>query len=327
MKNLTRWSLFLFMPFLLILFLLFTHVSAEALSSLDQPGQGPGGKEYSHQKVIHTSYEKKAQQYHLFEPDSPRPVRAPFLVFLHGHGGINPEIYGDWIEHLVKKGNIVLFPVYQTNTTGYDEHIQNAIQTTLKVIQLLNEGDHVKPDLEKFALVGHSLGGLLAANMAALAQEVGLPRPKAIMSVEPGLTSPLEDLTKIHPETLLLTIVGDGDETVGDEVAKKIFYGTPQINLENKDFIILVSDSNRLSPLIADHYAPCCRYRYMGLFPVFTTDALDYYCFWKLFDGLTEAAFYHQAKEYALGNTKEQRYMGKWLDGTLRRELIVTDSP
>lgn len=42
--------------------------------------------------------------------------------------------------------------------------------------------------------------------------------------------------------------------------------------------------------------------------------ALDYYGFWKLFDGLTDAAFYMENSEYALGNTPQQRYgqMERW---------------
>jgi len=62
--------------------------------------------------------------------------------------------------------------------------------------------------------VGHSVGGLLAANVAAVAKESGLPQVRAVMSVEPGITSrrlniPFADLKKIPAETLLLAIAGD----------------------------------------------------------------------------------------------------------------------
>ena len=58
-----------------------------------------------------------------------------------------------------------------------------------------------------------------------------------------------------------------------------------------------------------------------------SVNALDYYGFWKLFDGLIGAAFYGKDREYALGNTLQQRFMGKWSDGTPVKELIVTDNP
>ena len=54
-----------------------------------------------------------------------------------------------------------------------------------------------------------------------------------------------------------------------------------------------------------------------------TTDALDYYGTWKLLDALTDAAFYGKNRKYALGDTPEQRYMGKWSDGTPVKELKV----
>jgi len=32
-------------------------------------------------------------------------------------------------------------------------------------------------------------------------------------------------------------------------------------------------------------------------------------------------------REYALGDTPEQRFMGNWSDGTAVKELMVTDTP
>lgn len=51
-------------------------------------------------------------------------------------------------------------------------------------------------------------------------------------------------------------------------------------------------------------------------------NALDY-GLWKLFDGLTDAAFFGKNRQYALGNTPEMRYMGKWSDGVPVKELKV----
>ena len=58
-----------------------------------------------------------------------------------------------------------------------------------------------------------------------------------------------------------------------------------------------------------------------------TTDAMDYFSTWKLFEALTDYAFYGINGEYCLGNTPEQRFMGKWSDGTPVKELFVTDFP
>jgi hypothetical protein len=52
-------------------------------------------------------------------------------------------------------------------------------------------------------------------------------------------------------------------------------------------------------------------------------DALDYFGIWKLFDALEDAAFYGRNRQYALGNTPEQRFMGKWSDGIAVKEMII----
>jgi hypothetical protein len=56
-------------------------------------------------------------------------------------------------------------------------------------------------------------------------------------------------------------------------------------------------------------------------------NALDYYGVWKLFDGLCDAAFFGKNREYALGDTSQQRFMGKWSDGVPVKELVITDKP
>ena len=39
---------------------------------------------------------------------------------------------------------------------------------------------------------------------------------------------------------------------------------------------------------------------------------MDYFSTWKLFDALTDYAFYGINGEYCPGNTLEQQYMGMW---------------
>ncbi|MGA1875989.1 MAG: alpha/beta hydrolase [bacterium] len=311
---------------ILVTFLFSPSLAGAAFSS-DQPLKGPGGKDYLYEDVSTASYGLGDQRYFLFEPDDPKPETAPLIIFMHGHKAVNPRAYGAWIEHIVKKGNILVYPQYQSRTTPFHKYLPNAVQAVLEAIDELEGGDHVRPDLDKCALVGHSLGGLLSANMAAVAEESGLPIPKAVMPVQPGLTHPLEDLTRISPDTLLLTVVGDQDTHVRDKIAREIFWGTPQIPFENKDFVILRSEKYKFSSLTADHFAPCCRHLFAGVIPLFRTDALDFFCFWKLFEALTDAAFYGENREYALGNTPQQRYMGIWEDGTPRKEMIITDNP
>jgi pimeloyl-ACP methyl ester carboxylesterase len=273
---------------------------------------------------------------------------------------MNPLYYGAWLDHLVKRGNIVIYPRYQaTLLTGISEFTPNALRAVKDAVsRLKTEPGHVSADLSKFATVGHSLGGLLAANVAALASESELPRVSAVMSVEPGITEapinvPLADLKKLPPETLLLAVAGDQDTLVRDYDAKRIYYESTRIPPDNKDFVLMVSDSHGRPALQASHRAPTAHDKSydngegVGGGPAIAdtrvgdapqtsrrarldsmmVNAMDFYATWKLFDALCDAAFYNKNREYALGNTPQQRFMGIWSDGVPVQELKITDKP
>jgi acetyl esterase/lipase len=370
-------SLALFVSFALFSLTIF---SSQNPTPPSQPATGPGGKQYVHASVTKNRYGKGGEEYWIFEPAEPKPASAPVIVFLHGWGGMNPLYYGAWIDHLVKRGNIVVYPRYQASLlTPIREFMPNTL-TAIKnaLARLRSEPGHVKADVTKFATVGHSVGGLLAANVAALANESGLPRVLAVMSVEPGITDapiniPLADLKKIPAQTLLLALAGDQDTLANDVDAKRIYKESTRIPANDKDYVTLVSDSHGLPELQASHRAPTAfdtAYdsgegigggpaetvgstrdgsdpadgpdRAGGLptrridgprtggrdrLETMMANALDFYGTWKLFDGLCDAAFYGKNREYALGNTPQQRFMGVWSDGVPVKELKVTDKP
>lgn len=342
-----------------VLLLAFPARSQQLPAPPPQPNTGPGGKQKPHAAVIKNRYGQGGKEYWIYEPDRPKPQTAPVVVFLHGWGGTNPLYYGAWIDHLVKRGNIVVFPRYQANIlTRREDFIPNTLDAVAAALaRLQSEPGHVRPDLKKVAAVGHSLGGVLAASLAALAGENKLPQVRAVMAVEPGLTRapvsvPIADLSKIPSSTLLLSLAGDRDGLVADHDAKRIYYESKQISADNKDFVLLVSDERGRPGLIAGHRAPTApdkeydngegdltagRSGVRGgstsdrAAPVDsrtpTTDAVDYYGLWKLFDALCDAGFTGKNREFALGNTPQQRFMGKWSDGTPVKELVVTDKP
>ena len=312
----------------------------------EQPMSGPGGMDYQHGAARMTSYGSGNSQYWIFEPTSPTPSSAPLIVFNHGWIAMKPVSYGAWIDHLVRRGNIVVYPRYQSGVlTPIKEMSDNAINAVKDAINTLQNGSHVSPELDKLAIVGHSLGGTITVNMAVYADSVGLPKPKAIMLVEPGqgenfgINILAEDLSAISSDILMLVIVGADDSEVGDTVARKVMSMTSHISEENRQMLTMYSDKYGDPPLIADHYAPVApdeRYDFnnsgliTGLVEKLAqyitggeVDAYDYYGFWKLFDGLTDYAFYGINKEYALGDTQEQRFMGTWSDGRLVTELHI----
>lgn len=341
-----------------------------------QPASGPGGTVSDSMSVTKNVYRQgTAQEFWIFDLISPLSTPSPIIVFNHGWGAMNPSLYAGWIDHLVKKGNIVIWPRYQASLKGSpEEFTPNAIQATKEALNILGG----KADKNNFAIVGHSMGGIVSANMAALAASSGLPAPKAVMAVEPGLTEQkiekakvtLADLSQIPSATLLLTLSGDQDKLARDTDAKKIFNQSTKVI--QKNYIIVQSDDHGAPALIANHGAPTSpianyvsfskdpaaddnssqnlglrdrlknrlknkikerlqsriNEKFSESFDLSQTtigsaDALDFYGYWKLFDGLTDCAFRQTNCNYALGNTQEQRYMGAWSDGTPVNELKI----
>jgi len=315
-------------------------IAADKPTPPAQPKSGPGGADYSHQAVVCKSYGTGGKAYWLFEPAEPTPERAPVIVFNHGWVLMEPRHYDAWIEHLVKRGNIVVFPRYQSSMfTSPSDFAPNAAAAIKDTIQRVGR---VQPDLNRVAMVGHSMGGIISANLAARWRDMGLPQPKAVMCAEPGgtrgcgswLGAKLADLSRVAPETLLLCVAGDRDSMVGSAEAKHIFKEATQVPATNKNFVVLQSDNHGKPALVADHFAVCAplpvkhgeRVNFFVKL-AHALDALDFYGTWKLFDALCDAAFYGKNRRVALGDTPEQRFMGNWSDGVPVKELKVVVAP
>jgi acetyl esterase/lipase len=329
-----------------------TSQSQSKPSPPSQPTAGPGGSDAYRFSVQKSTEGQGGAQYHLFEPQGLRGP-APVIAFLHGWSAVEPTVYQVWIDHLVKRGNIVVFPVYQAGAADRIPNMTpNAIQALRDAFSKLGS----RADSSRFALAGHSLGGLLAFNIASQAGSSRLPVPKAIMAVQPGdsdSTAALAGKAKLAREGMdyqriprtvhALVVVGEEDETAGDEVAKFLFSAIKHVPCENKNYVVVRSDRHGTPELVSDHTAPATamsqaepgplrrilRERVFGRTeqPTAEIDALDYYGFWKLLDGLTEFAFQGRNRDYALGGGRNQTFMGRWSDGRAVQPLLVSNDP
>jgi hypothetical protein len=292
-------------------------------------------------------YGQAESQYWIFEPAVPTPTSAPVIIFCHGWGAFSPNPYGAWITHLVRRGNIVIYPRYQAMLFApmKDFTPNSVVAVKAAMVELQNAG-HVRAQLNHVAIVGHSMGGAIAPNLTALASANGLPVPKAICCVEPanhptwaiGIQMPAADFSQIPTSTLVQVIVGDRDHIAGQDTARLIYSRLGQIPAGNKDYITLISDDHGSPALVANHRVPIAtvvldpeaaqyelpaQSRLRQMMEGDGVDALNYYGIWKLFDGLTDAAFYGKNRQYALGDTPEQRFMGCWGDGVAAKELKI----
>ncbi len=178
--------------------------------------------------------------------DEPR-ARLPVVLFGHGWFATNPRVYRGWVTHLVRRGNVVVYPVYQTVPFLAPElalaSFTNGVRTALRSTPHTADG---------LVAVGHSAGGALVADYAATAAERGLPVPEAVLSAYPGRKLPRfdpripeEDLTRIPPTTEVLALAGAADVVVGSTAARSLVRQAPDARL------ITVRD-----PSVADHRGP-----------------------------------------------------------------------
>lgn len=325
--------------------------AGKSIQPPDQPEQGPGGRDYPHGAVRMSSYLDGGERYWLFEPMEPRPELAPLVVFVHGFGQMNPKAYGAWIEHLVRRGAVVLYPKYQADfTTDAERFVPNTLTAIQHGRNVLQQPGRVRTDMSRWALVGHSAGGLISASVAAMATEHQMPAPRALMAVQPGRSGifPLADQSKIAANTLMFALVGDQDRIVGDDDARRIITETRQVPAQNKRLILQISDTRGLPPMWASHSAPVAfernydsqridwfadngSLRQAGNPNAMTlqapwenkADSTDYWVFWRLTDRLLELAFSPNPRDIA--GLDEMLTLPAWSDGQDIRPMRILD--
>jgi len=307
-----------------------------------QPQHGPGSSEATSHSVVTIKIADGSQGGWIFLPADPSPSTAPVIIFCHGWAAIPPRGYQAWINHLVMRGNIVLWPNYQDSPlTPTRQALPNALAGVKAGLRILQSGDYsVRPDLDRIVVAGHSAGGMVAAGIAARAAAEGLPRMKALMSVEPGdsqrggvASVPLADLSMLPPDTLMLILVGQDDTSVGTFDGERILHESTSVSASSKALLMLHSDDHGTPALIANHFTPSAVLNDDGTFAkeptkasfsrntadIGVVDALDYMGTWRLLDRLMEAAFGNEGSR--LFRDPSIPDMGTWSDGVPVKRL------
>jgi pimeloyl-ACP methyl ester carboxylesterase len=156
-----------------------------------------------------------------------RPAEAreplPAVLFLHGWGATEPHFYGAWLEHLARAGNAVIYPRYQDS---FAEPPTQVLGNALVGIRTALE--HTDVDAASLVVAGHSAGGALAADYAAVARRVGLPSPRAVMSVYPGrsfrgIRAAIPAAGPVPEGAELVVLSGSADSVVDPRDARAIY--------------------------------------------------------------------------------------------------------
>ena len=105
----------------------------------------------------------------------------PAVIFLHGWGATEPRFYGPWVEHLARAGNAVVYPRYQQSVAEPPAQVLGNAQAGIRLAF-----DELDLRRDGLVVAGHSAGGALAADYAAIAARADLPPPRAVLSIYPG---------------------------------------------------------------------------------------------------------------------------------------------
>ena len=335
-----------------------------------QPKDGPGGMVDSGATIIKRGLGKAGAGSFVFYKSGPAPAEGrPVVVFLHAWGAPNPQAYGAWIDHLARTGALVVFPRFQEpNRTRPSEASAAAVRILGTTLSDLQADAEAKPDRTRVALIGHLAGAPIAANIAADAKAQGLPVPRLVFAIMPGGIASdarargvvLHDLSRIAPETLVLTVIGDRDARAADLAARRLLREASSVPSERKLFVRALSDDHGFPALTAtlsspaavdtaydggaiklppepprDPKQPAAPFKWtpdMALTGEQTTlvaqinnartDSLDYLAYWKTFD-LAAATAFGGSDAGALKGNPRFSDMERWADGWPVKRLAV----
>jgi acetyl esterase/lipase len=158
------------------------------------------------------------------------PLPRNVVVFLHGWQALPPYVYGDWLRHLAAEGNTIVYPVCQ----GAATRPHQVLDIALAGIAAGLRAAHADPSA--VVSIGHSTGGVIAFDYAALAGSRGLVGPRAVLAVYPGRNPPggeipTADLSAIPPSTRLEVIAGPGDPIpAGNAQADALLAGATRVS-------------------------------------------------------------------------------------------------
>ena len=290
-----------------------------------QPDTGPGGREYRFQRVRDELVGQGATAAHMYVPRGiPRGERLPLVVFLHGYQAVEEFYYVAWIEHLVKRGAVVLYPTWQHRTSRLGALTRNAVTGVETGMRwLLDEGVAVDP--ARVIFIGHSGGATLAVNLGVLAAQDNLVvKPRALLLAAPGrcvyceqfgvVGIPFQDPSLLNRDVRLVVMGYQDDDVVGLDLGRFFFEQATSMPRESKSFLMVQTDETGSPTLLADHRTPAAA-TWQALTD-WKTDSLDYFGTWKIADALMACAFEGRLCDVALGEGPAQKSMGAWSDGT-----------
>ena len=314
-----------------------------AITQPAQPKHGPGGSDYTHAGVRVSSGGAGPYAWYAFEPVKPRPEKAPLAIVMHGYYEFSGyDQLAAFIDHTVRKGAIVIYPRWQTDIAtpcpgpfNIEPCIASAVNGINAALDYLRSSlQNVRPQLGKASYFGFSFGGIVTADMTNRYRELGLPKPRAIFLDDPedsGLAGEgepaLDDSLSGIPKSTLFQCHSGAEGAAADHPdfaansCNAVFPLIGQIPPKNKDLVLTHTDAHGEPALSSDHGVCEAGGPQFG-----DPNAYDWNFCWKVWDALRTCALDDKNCNYALGDTRRHRSMGRWSDGTKVAKLKIRDS-
>ena len=260
-----------------------------------QSGYGADGS-YSVEVTTFPSPDFPGEIIEIFHPDGVTGA-VPTLFFSHGFGGTFSNYVRGMLEFVAKKGYAAVFVPYPTTGASIVERYD----ILLEGFRLAARSYPNLIDTTQVGFMGHSFGGgaMFGVSRRCFTENNWGSNGRFLFSLAPWYAYELTQaqLQAFPPDTKLIMQVYD-DDTVNDHRMAIDLFNTINISSEEKDFILVKSDTLQGHIYAADHAVP-------GTYQVF--NALDYYAFYRLLDALCDYTFNGNlaGKAVALGNGSE----------------------
>ncbi len=305
-----------------------------------------------HQSVSVRSVGNGENRVYLFVPEQPHLNKQAPIVFLH-HGwlGWNPKNFGALIDHLVRTGNVVIYPAYQDSEHTPPQNVTNIAGSANKAaLNQLEKQFGILPDPKRILYFGFSMGSAISLNLAQDYQKFGLPAPSALIltgvgdayHVQKNAPSIIKSLTQLPANLPVVMMTGESDP-IGLPTSRKLFPALCHIKPDRRVLMILPTDSHNGRTVNAGHGspgAPDSRYDFALNTPKMPSNLpklaeyeksgslnqLDFYGYWKVVDEVLLGLKTKTLSPVVFGkNNPAQLSLGTWADGTPFKKIRLED--
>ncbi|KAF7598015.1 MAG: hypothetical protein CGU28_15365 [Candidatus Dactylopiibacterium carminicum] len=280
---------------------------------------------------------------YVFMPRTPAPQGAPLVLLNHGWLGMNPKNFGALIDLLVRRGAVLIYPVYQDgNATAPQDVTRLAGQASAAALALLQMRNPEQIDTNRTLYIGFSMGAAISLNFALAPQRFGLPAPRAVLLFAPGdahhvakgeaarsIIGPIEQLPVGLP---VVIATGAADTGIGLPTARLLASRLCHLPADRRLLLIFPSDQNGDKRVLAGHGspgAPDSRYDFPdsratvpnaihpreGFESSPSLNQLDFYGYWRLAGRLLDWVGGADYPQSLFGDSPENRFLGRWPDG------------